>query len=207
VSVGAYRGDIDEGFDASPLKLLGARIEAHPVKHLRLGANAVWRPYDNVAMQKATNDNGTVTYSKMVTMRRGAAAGTDVTLAYRHLELRGEFLFGKRTDAVQPSDGSQSSFWAAWLVIAPKISVGRWLLVPAAKAEILDTDALNPNGQRRSVTGVLGLVPVTGLRIVADVTRTWTDKGLTSMQTVPWTKGYVSEPNSTSATLQGQLIF
>jgi len=212
VSVGAYRGDIDEGFDASPLKLLGVRIEARPVKHLRLGANAVWRPYANVEMQKTVDDNtGGIGYQKNVTKRKGAAAGTDVTLTYQHLEVRGELLLGQRTDPIQPLNGSQGSFWSAWLLVSPKIPVGKWLLVPAAKAEILDTDALNSGGRRRVLSGVLGVMPASGLRIIADVTHTWTDVALTSMQSVPWTSGaskiYVPEPSATSVTLQSQLVF
>ncbi|HEY5957917.1 MAG TPA: hypothetical protein VIV60_15245 [Polyangiaceae bacterium] len=214
ISAGAFRGDIDEGFDSSPLKLLGARIETHPVKHLRLGVNAVYRPYDNVEMQDATETSNsgveTVSYKKVVTMRKGAAAGTDVTLTFRHLEIRAEALLGKRTDPVQLPNGKQSSFWAAWVVVAPRIPIGKWLLVPAARAEVLDTDALNPNGQRRSITGVLGVVPLAGLRVLADVTRTWTDPLLTSLDKVPWSgsNGFtVTEPNSTRATVQAQVLF
>jgi hypothetical protein len=215
ISVGAFRGDIDEGFDASPIKLVGGRIETHPMKHLRLGVNAVYRPYDNVEMQETTETTSsgidTSSYKKTVTMRKGAAAGSDVTLTYRHFEARAEALFGKRTDANQLPNGKQGSFWAAWIVIAPRIPIGKWLLVPAVRAEVLDTDALNPNGQRRLLTGVLGVVPSPGLRVIADVTHVWTDPLLTSLENVPWSSGSskfaVTEPNSTRATVQAQVLF
>jgi hypothetical protein len=217
ISVGTFRGDIDEGFDASPLKLLTARIETHPVKHLRLGVNAVFRPYDNVKMLKTKVDDGNggtdTIYVKTVMLKKGAAAGTDATLSYRHLEIRGELLLGKSTDnidAVYPRV-TEGSFWAAWLVVAPRIEVGKVLFVPAAKAEVLDTDALNPNGQRRTVSGVLGVVPMNGVRIIVDVTRTWADPHLLDMSKVPWTTGvhkvWVLEPSWTSATLQAQVVF
>jgi hypothetical protein len=225
ISLGAFRGDIDEGFDASPLKAVSARVETHPVKHLRLGANAVWRPYESVKMTNQTEDvtatgtgttTTTTTYNRTVTMKKGAAAGTDATLTYRHLEIRGELLLGKRTDPIENQSladrlaGKQGSFWAAWVVVAPKIEIGKWLLVPAAKAEILDTDAMNSNGQRRSIVGVLGVIPMNGVRIIADVTRTWTDPSLRAFDKVPWTsspKIYVTEPSWTRATLQAQVIF
>jgi hypothetical protein len=208
VSVGAFRGDIDQGFDASPLKLLGARIEVHPVRHLSLGVNATWRPYDNIRVSEITT-HGVTTDVHTVTIMKGAATGTDATLTYQNLEIRGELLLGKRTDPPVDPTGKQSSFWAAWLVLAPKIQIGKWWIVPAAKAEILDTDVLNPGQQRRSVTGVLGVIPTGGLRIIADVTHTWIDSNLPFFAAVPWNTNstYVPEPDSTNATLQAQVVF
>lgn len=209
VSLSAFRGDIDEGFDASPIKLLGARIETHPIKHLRLGVNGMWRPNNNVKMQQVTADDGTVGYQQTVSMYRGAAVGFDATLAYRLLEVRGEVLAGQRTDVNPYSTARQPDFLAAWLLVAPKIPVGKWVLVPAAKAEILDIDALNTGGRRQVLSLVVGAMPLPGYRVILDVTRTWTDYDVMAMQNVPWVKPkiYVYEPNSTSATLQAQVVF
>ena len=208
VSIGAFRGDIDQGLDASPLKLLGARIEVHPVTHLSLGVNAVWRPFDNTRVSETTT-NGVTTQVHTTTMVKGAATGTDATLTYQNLEIRSELLLGKRTEPLIDPTGKQSSFWAAWVVIAPKIQIGKWWFVPAAKAEILEIDALNPGQRRRTVTGVLGLIPTNGIRIIADVTHTWTDPNLPFLADVPWKTNStnVPEPDSTNATLQAQIVF
>ncbi|HEY5957149.1 MAG TPA: hypothetical protein VIV60_11370 [Polyangiaceae bacterium] len=213
VSIGAYRGDIDEGFDASPVKLVGGRLETHPIKHLRLGVDAVWRPFSNVRMTEPA-DASVAAYTKAAVMKHGMAASTDATLTFRHFEARAEMLLGKRTDlvAIASSNGRQSSFWAAWIVLAPQFEVGNVLLVPAARAEILDVDPLNPaGGRKRTLSAVLGLVPFTGVRLLTDVTRSWNDRDFIALDKVPWSHGqakyYVTEPNWTRVTIQTQLIF
>jgi hypothetical protein len=217
LSMGAFRGDLDEGFDASPLKLVGARLEVNPIKHLRFGVNGVYRPFKNVKMVKTEVEDPTTgvtetTYPKTVTMTKGGAMGVDATVAYKHLEVRGEFLLGQRTDPAVAANEKQKNFWAAWVVVAPKIKLGKWWLVPAVKAEILDVDAQDDTtGRRRVLEGVVAVVPHEGVRIMADVTRTWTDRRLTSMDNVPWTSGshilYVTEPSWTRVTVQTQLMF
>jgi hypothetical protein len=208
VSVGAFRGDLDEGYDARPLKLMTARIEGFPWKHLRLGVNGAWRPYDNVQMQRLTDDAGNKYYAETVTLKSGKATGADATLLFKRLQVRAEGLYGVRTE---PNQVGSDRFAAGWVVIAPNFKLGGIHWVPAAKLEWLDLNPAAKGGRRTIFTGVLGVIPMDGLRILADVTRSIVDDGLLAMSKVPWTKGnstqYVVEPSTTVGTVQVQYQF
>jgi hypothetical protein len=208
VSLGAFRGDIDEGYDARPLKLVTMRIEGAVGKHVRIGVNGAYRPYDSVEMQRLTNDAGTKYYSEVTTLKSGRAFGADVMFKSKHLHVRAEGLFGDRTE---PNQSGSNHFAAAWIVVAPTFKWGAVRFVPAVKGEILD---LNPNvsGGRRTIgTIVFGVIPIEKLRILADVTRTIVDDGLLALSKVPWTKGnnteYAVEPSTTVGTVQVQYQF
>lgn len=209
-SVGAFRGDIDEGYDAHPLKLVTARLESYPWKHLRLGVNGAYRPYDNVEMQRLVVDaaTGTKDYVEVVTLNSGKAYGADATLLFKRLQVRLEGLYGDRT---QSNRVGSDHFAAGWIVIAPNFEVGQVKFVPAAKVERLDLNPAADGGARTVITGVVGVVPLKHLRIIADVTRTVVDSGQLSLNKVPYTSGshivYVVEPSSTRGTLQVQYQF
>jgi hypothetical protein len=208
VSVGAFRGDIDERYDSRPLKLMTARVESFPWSHLRLGLNVAWRPYDNVDMQRLTDDDGNKYYKEVISLDSGKAYGADATLLYKHFQVRAEGLYGDRTD---PNRVGSNRFAAGWLVAAANFRLGWLKWVPAAKVEVLDLNPSASGGRRTLFTGVIGAVPLPKLRVLVDVTHTVVDDGLLAMNKVPWTKGnntvYVIEPNSTSATAQVQYLF
>lgn len=207
VSVGAFRGDIDEGYDSHPLKLVTARIEGYPWKHLRLGVNGAWRPYDNVQMQKFKDADDETYYSQVVSLTQGAAVGADASLLFKRLQIRAEALYGDRTDPGRPYNANR--FASAWLVVAPNFKLGAVKFVPAGKFEMLDANFQRPGGRRMVVTGVFGVVPVKNLRLLVDVTRTTVQRSTLAMSDVPWMSGdvFVAEPSSTTGTLQIQYLF
>lgn len=209
VSLGMFRGDLDEGYDSHPLKVVTVRIEGYPWKHLRLGINGAWRPYDNVQMKKLEDAEGDKYYGQVVTLNRGAAVGADATLLFKRLQVRAEGLYGDRTDVGRPM--SANRFVSAWVVIAPNFRLGPVKFVPAGKFEMLDLNAQEPGGRRLLFTGVIGVVPVKNLRMLIDVTRTKVERLTPALSNVPWTSGNssitITEPSSTSGTLQVQYVF
>jgi len=209
-SAGAFRGDADEGYDAHPLKLVTARVESFPWKHLRLGVNGAYRPYDSVKMNRQVVDAATNSkdYVEIVKLNSGKALGADATLLFKHFQIRAEGLYGDRTE---PNRAGSNHFMAGWVVIAPSFEFGGVKLVPALKLERLDLNPAAAGGGRTVVAGVFGVVPANGLRIIVDVTRTAVDPGLTAQNQIPWTSGshtaYAVEPSSTSGTIQLQSLF
>jgi hypothetical protein len=205
-SVGTFRGDIDEGYDASPLKLVTARIESFPWKHLRLGISGSYRPYKNVEVQRLTNpETGAKYYSEVTTLDPGKAMGLDATLLFKHIQFRTEVLYGDRTN---PKRVGSDHFAAGYAVIAARFRLGGLDFVPAGKLERLDLNPESAGGARTLMTTVVGVVPLEGLRIIGDLTYTHVDRGLTFMDRVPWTSAksavYALEPNSTAVTVQVQ---
>ncbi|MGC4069234.1 MAG: hypothetical protein QM784_32215 [Polyangiaceae bacterium] len=206
LSVGAFRGDIDEGYDADPLKLVTARIESFPWKHLRLGACGSYRPEKSVEMQRLTNaDTGAKYYAEVTTLDPGKAMALDATLLFKHVQLRTEVLYGDRTN---PKRVGSDHFAAGYVVLASRFKLGGLTFVPAGKVERLDLNPESSGGARTLMTAVVGVVPLDGLRILGDLTYTRVDQGLTFMERVPWTSSknavYAIEPSSTAITVQLQ---
>jgi hypothetical protein len=208
-SLGAFRGDIEEGYDARPLKLVTARIESLPIKQIRIGVNAAYRPYNNVEMQRLTDETtGGKYYKEVTTLNSGKAVGADASLLLKRLQIRAETLYGDRTE---PNRAGDDQFLAAWIVVAPNFKVGEVKFVPAVKVERLDLAPTQSGGCRTVITGVFGVVPLKGLRILTDITRTIVDPGLTALSRVPFTSSknavYAVEPSSTTGTIQLQYQF
>lgn len=208
VSVGAFRGDIDEGYDANPVRLVTARLESLPWKHLRLGVNGSFRTAANRQMQKFEDADGNKYYAEATTLDKGNAFGGDVSLLFKHLQVRLEGLYGDRTDIGRINS---NKFMSGWIVVAPNFKVGSVKFVPAAKLEVLDTQPQSSGGRRIVGTAVFGVFPYKNLRLLVDVTRTMVDDLTPAMSNVPWTSGnntvYVFEPSNTSGTLQLQYQF
>lgn len=208
VSVGAFRGDIDEGYDANPVRLVTTRLESLPWKHLRLGVNGAFRLQQNRQMQKFEDANDKKYYAEAITLDKGNAFGGDVSLLFKHLQVRLEGLYGDRTDVGRVAS---NKFMAAWIVVAPNFKVGPVKIIPAGKLEVLDTQPQSSGGRRIIGTAAVGVVPYKNLRVLVDFTRTVVDDLTPAMSKVPWTSGnnsvYVFEPNTTSGTLQLQYQF
>lgn len=167
-------GNVNTGPDlAAPSLLLTARLQSRPLKHLELGADGGWRP------------NGTteiVGLPPQSIVTSGAATSADATYSNQFLELRGEWLYGDRTDA--PTRGLAQTFMGAWGIVAVRFPV-RWILVmPAIRFEWLNTDLQQPGGRHYLASGALNLDFTAHARLLLDLSRDQVEAG-TSPSTSP----------------------
>ncbi len=144
---------------AAPSLLLEGRLESRPIKHLTLGLGGAWRP------QSAVNAD-TPEISQVTT---GTAVGADATFSNQLLELRGEWLYGDRTDINYRMDAR--TFMAAWGLLAVRFPVGPAVLMPAARFEWLNDDLQHPEGDRYMISGALNLDITHQVRFLVDLTR------------------------------------
>jgi hypothetical protein len=154
-------GNVNTGPDlAAPSLLLTARLQSRPIKHLTLGLDGAWRP---------TGTTEIVNLPPQSQVTSGAATSADATYSNRTLELRGEWLYGDRTDA--PTRGDARTFMGAWGIVAVRFPVARVLVMPALRFEWLNIDLQQPEGQRYLFTGALNLDFTTHVRLLLDLTR------------------------------------
>ena len=153
-------GNANTGPDlAAPSLLLTARLMSRPLKHLSLGVDGAWRPTGTPAVDLPPQSQVT----------SGAATSADATYSTRSVELRGEWLWGDRTDIAYRGDAR--TFMAAWGIFALRFPVARILAMPTARFEWLDIDRQHPEGQRYLVSGALNLDFTTHLRLLLDLSR------------------------------------
>lgn len=154
-------GNVNTGPDlAAPSLLLTTRLQSRPVKHLTLGVDGAWRP---------TGTENIPNLPPQSLVSSGAATSADVTYSNRLLELRGEWLYGDRTDI--PTRGDARTFMGAWGIAAVRFPVARVLVMPAVRFEWLDIDLQQPEGQRYLFTGALNLDFTSHVRLLLDLTR------------------------------------
>jgi hypothetical protein len=159
-NVAGTTGTTHAGPDLSaPSLLLEGRLESRPIKHLTLGAGGAWRP------QTAVNAD-TPEISQVTT---GTAVGVDATFSNQLLELRGEWLYGDRTDINYRMDAR--TFMAAWGLLAVRFPVGPAVLMPAGRFEWLNDDLQHPEGDRYMISGALNLDITHQVRFLVDLTR------------------------------------
>ncbi len=145
---------------AAPSLLLTARLQSRPFKHLVFGVDGAWRP-------TGTTEIANLPPQSQVTS--GAATSADATYSNRFLELRGEWLYGDRTDL--PTRVDARTFMAAWGIAAVRFPVARVLAMPAVRFEWLDADREHPEGQRYLASGALNLDFTPHARLLLDLTR------------------------------------
>ena len=176
VSVGMFAGD-SEGRFASIAGVVTGRIESRPVRRLRLGVDASYRPRRTLAFAEDTADFNGVDF-----LDRGGAVSGDVTLDVGRMEVRAEGLYGKRTDmASRYNDGT--SFYigdclgglchwiAGWGLVTYRFPVGkRSVLMPAFRAEWLEMNREEHTGKRTYLTGAINYDVTPELRLLVDVT-------------------------------------
>ncbi|HVV49398.1 MAG TPA: hypothetical protein VHO06_07060, partial [Polyangia bacterium] len=154
-------GNVNTGPDlAAPSLLLTARLQSRPLKHLSLGVDGAWRPTGS------TDINGLPPQSQV---GAGKATSADLTYSNRWLELRGEWLYGDRTDL--PTRVDARTFMGAWGILAVRFPVARVLVMPAFRLEWLDADREHPEGQRYLVSGALNLDVTSHVRVLFDLSR------------------------------------
>jgi hypothetical protein len=134
-------------------------MASHPISHLTLGVDGAWRP----------TETGTTKLPAQSQAAAGKAVGVDATVSTETLELRGEWLWGNRTDVAYRGDAR--TFMAAWGIVAVRLPVGAARVMPAARFEWLDTDREHAQAQRYFVTGALNLDISDAVRVLLDVTR------------------------------------
>jgi hypothetical protein len=154
-------GNVNTGPDlAAPSLLLTARLQSRPLKHLSLAVDGAWRP-------TGTEDVAGLPPQSQVSS--GAATSADATYSNRNLELRGEWLYGDRTDV--PTRGDARTFMAAWGIAAVRFPIARVLAMPALRFEWLDADRQQPQGQRYLASIALNLDFTARVRLLLDLSR------------------------------------
>jgi hypothetical protein len=143
---------------SAPSLLLEARLESRPIKHLTLGVTGAWRP------QSAENAD-TPPISQVST---GRAASADATLSNRSFEVRGEWLWGDRTDVNTRMNAR--TYAGAWGMVAVRFPVGVVQIMPAGRFEWLNDDLQHPEAQRYIETGALNVDVTSRLRFLVDLT-------------------------------------
>ena len=153
-------GNVNTGPDlAAPTLLLTARLQSRPLKHVSLGADAAWRPEGTPPIALPPQSQVT----------SGAATSADATYSNSYLELRGEWLWGDRTDISYRMDAR--TFMSAWGIFAVRFPVGKVLAMPALRFEWLDIDRQHPEGQRYLASAALNLDFTAHVRLLLDLSR------------------------------------
>ncbi len=167
-------GNVNTGPDlAAPSLLLTARLMSRPLKHLSLGVDGAWRPTGTPAVDLPPQSQVT----------SGVATSADGTYSNRFLELRGEWLWGDRTDIAYRGDAR--TFMAAWGIFAVRFPVAHILVMPTARFEWLDVDRQQSEGQRYLVSGALNLDFTAHVRLLLDLSRDKLGPGTSPTTTPP----------------------
>jgi len=162
--------------NASPIGSIGARVESHPVKTLRIGVDWVEQPksatyneyFDTSDKALMPNpDNPTVPISKK--WLKGQAFSGDITFQSAGLLLRTEAMYGTRVDYY--TRYGAGNFAAVWASASYKFPVGALKFQPGVRVEWLDADTQHSVGTRRQLTLGLGTYFSPKIRTLIDVTR------------------------------------
>jgi hypothetical protein len=165
---------------AAPSLLLEGRLESRPIKHVTLGATGAWRP------QSAENADS-VDFAKVST---GKAAAVDATISNSLLVLRGEWLWGDRTDVT--TRGMAQTYMGVWGMVAARFPLEGVLVMPAARFEWLNDDLQYSEGDRYLITGALNVDVAKQLRFLLDYSHYIFRAGGDPVSSVPglFNKGY-----------------
>jgi hypothetical protein len=214
ISAGMFAGDA-EGRFAGIAGLVAARIESNPLRMVRLGADASYRPQRTLALLEDTVDFRGVGF-----LDKGGAVSGDVSVALGRMEIRAEGLYGKRTDMMSRlNDGTgfyvgdcprATCHWiAGWGLATYRIPIGkRSVLMPAARAEWLEMNREQHLGKRTYLTGALDFDVTPEFRLLVDVT--WRrvqaqSQSLTQLNQFITFGSEIYDLSGTRMTLQAQL--
>lgn len=143
---------------AAPTPLFTARITSKPIKHLTLAADGAWRP-------TGTND---ATLPPVSQVTAGKAVSADATYSTHRFGVRGEWLWGDRTDTTQ---GPAETFMAAWALAVVHFPLAGIDWIPGVRFEWLDANRQQPDGQRYLLSGALNLDFTDKVRLLLDLSR------------------------------------
>jgi hypothetical protein len=176
ISFGAFRGHAEDE-NASPVGSIGVRIESKPWKWLRVGADVVGMPSGATYKQPFETSGKDVLpmppdplFPREKRWASGKAYSADVSFTRKHLRIRAEGMLGDRVD-VDTRYGARS-WMAGWVLVGYKFRAGPIALMPAARAEWLDTDREHKVGGRRELTLGCNIFFSKSVQLVIDVTRT-----------------------------------
>jgi hypothetical protein len=156
--------------------LLALRASSEPVGPLRLGAGIVWRPHSIDAWWEELR-------FRYEDFESGAAFGADATLSFERLVVRAEWLTGKRTDVdvvvpLKQRRGDARTFMSTWGMAALRWPVGGIVVIPALRAEYLDTDREHSNvGGILHFSGAVNVDLSERVRVLADISRHYVQFG------------------------------
>jgi hypothetical protein len=176
ISVGVFRGHAQDE-NASPVGAIGMRVESKPWKWLRIGADVVGMPSGATYKQPFETSGKDVLpmppdplYPRERRWAAGKAYSADISFAKKHWRIRLEGMLGDRVD-VDTRYGARS-WMAGWVLVGYKFRAGPIALMPAARAEWLDTDREHSVGGRRELTLGMNVFFSQTVQLLVDVTRT-----------------------------------
>jgi hypothetical protein len=176
VVLGTFRGHARDE-NASPLGTLAARLESKPVKGLRIGVDMVGMPESASFKQPFETSNRELLpappdplYPRERRWASGKAYSADISYSRRRFTLRIEGMLGDRID-IDRRYGARS-YGAAWALVAYRFKAGPIGVMPAARAEWLDTDREHSNGGRLALTLGVNVIYKKNVRFILDVTHT-----------------------------------
>jgi hypothetical protein len=210
-SAGAFRGHAKDEH-ASPLGALGGRVEAKPFKGFRVGADVVAmpfratykRPFETSSKDELPAPPDPL-YPREQRFASGKAYSADLTFERWRLMLRGEGILGDRVD-VDTRYGARS-FYAVWGLVGYRFHAGPVQLMPAARAEWLDTDREHSVGLRRELSLGLNVLFKKHVRLLLDYTNTVVQAGspvLEQPQPIPAFPYFDIDHQHLVAQLQGE---
>ena len=172
----AFDGGLN-GKEARFYGLLTARIQAEPIKHLKLGLDGAWRHHGQE-----------VPPGVLASTTKGRAVSADVIYERKPLMFRAEWLWGDRSDQIfagDPATGART-WMATWAIAAVKIPVSTFVVMPAARFEWLDADREHPIGRRYLISGaVTAMDPADRMRVMLDVSRSQVQGGTFPLSIAP----------------------
>lgn len=177
LSLGGFRGHARDEHDL-PAGAVSGRVEVKPLKSLRLGLDAVYhlraltykRPFETSDKDVLLNP-ADARYPTAKNWGRGGAYGVDVRFKKKGFMGRGEFVYGDRVDVDRRYDARR--FWSAWAIFAYGFDVAdQFKLLPALRAEVLDSDFGHGKGLIQTYSGSVTCIAWSRLRFLVDVTRT-----------------------------------
>jgi hypothetical protein len=177
VSLGAFRGHADDEH-ASPIGAIGARVESKPIQGFRVGADMVGMPFSadykrpfETSGKEALPTPPDPMYPYERRWAGGKAYSADLTYSRDRFMARAEGMLGDRVD-IDLRYGARS-FWSAWAIVAYRIALAEDItLLPALRAEWLDSDREHDNGLRRELSAGVSVMYKENVRFLVDVKRT-----------------------------------
>jgi hypothetical protein len=156
--------------------LFTVRATSRPIEPVQVGAGVAWRPFPLDAWWEELR-------FRYQDFDSGAVFGADVVLSFERFLLRAEWLTGSRTDNDVPIPlkqrrGDARTFMSFWGMAALRWPVGTVMLMPAARAEYLDTDREHSDvGGILHLSGAFNVDLSERVRLLADVSRHYVQYG------------------------------
>lgn len=176
VQLGVFRGHARDEH-ASPVGALGARAETKPVKGLRFGFDLVGMPAGVTYKQPFASSSKDVLpnppdplYPREQHWGSGVAYSADLSYSRKGFSVRLEGMLGDRVDHDERYQAR--SFGCIWLLAAQRFRIGPVALMPAVRAQWLDTDREHAGGGRMELSAALNVLYKKRVRWVFAVTRT-----------------------------------